>query len=77
MEKYISNTNLASQLANKFFAQELFYLTKIGGSDYVPNGDHDTIYFHDPKDTLENWRPLHDIAAKVSTHPIDQSGIIN
>ena len=59
------------------FAQELFYLTKIGGSDCVPDGDPNTIYFHDPNDSLENWRSLHDIAAKASSHSVDQSKITN
>jgi len=45
----------------------LFYLTEIGGSDLVPDGDPNTIYFHAPNDPPGKWHPLHDIAAKVNS----------
>ena len=68
----MANNNLPS-LTNKFHfsVQELFYLTEIGGSDQVPNGDPNTIYFHAPNDPPGKWRPLHDIAAKVHEHSIN------
>lgn len=46
----------------------MFYLIGTGGSDQVPNGNPNTIYFHAPNDPPGKWHSLHEIAAKVSTN---------